>query len=113
RTAEYEQAALDADALALQARPGGRAQVRCARVFAAAAATAAADAALTPPAREKRATEYATRAISLLRAAANHGYFKDPLARAALATDADWDALRPQPDFGRFLADLGVTARTP
>jgi hypothetical protein len=108
RTAEYEQAAVDADALAIQARLGGPAQVRCARVFALATRTAAADRALAQPVRERRVVDYVTRAMGLLHAAAAQGYFNDPLARAALTKDADWDALRPRPEFQRFVADLGT-----
>jgi tetratricopeptide (TPR) repeat protein len=106
RTREYEQALLDLDSLAIQARAAGEALFHVARVYALASKSAAADMKLKPAERERRANESADRAIENLKLAQSKGYFANPASRDELAHNADLDSIRARPDFQKLLADV-------
>jgi tetratricopeptide (TPR) repeat protein len=108
RTGEYEQAIIEVDPLAVQARANGEAMFHVARVYALAAHSAAADSKLTQADRARRAGEIAERAVDNLKLAQTKGYFANAVARDALAKNPDLDSLRGRPDFQKLLTDINT-----
>jgi hypothetical protein len=106
RTSEYEQALIELDPLAVQARASGEALFQTARLYALAAKKAAADSKLPQADRDRRASEVAERAVENLRLAQSKGYFAAPAERDALAQNLDFDFLRNRPDYQKLLSDL-------
>jgi tetratricopeptide (TPR) repeat protein len=108
RTNEYEQALIEVDPLAVQARASGPALWHVVRVYALAARTAAADTKLPQADRDRRAADAAERAVENLRLAQSKGYFASPAARDDLARNTDLNALRSRPDFKKLLDDVNA-----
>jgi tetratricopeptide (TPR) repeat protein len=57
---------------------------------------------LTPGERERRAEQYATRAMALLERSRMAGFFQVLGAREQFSKDVDWDPLRSRDDFRKF-----------
>jgi tetratricopeptide (TPR) repeat protein/predicted Ser/Thr protein kinase len=108
QTADYEQALVQLDPLAVQARTSGEALVNAARVYALAAATIGADGKLAEAERGRHAAEIARRAVENLDLARTREGSFDPVARDDLATNKEWQSLRGRPDFEKLLADIAA-----
>ena len=88
RTSEYEQAMIELDPLAVQARASGEALFEVARIYAIAAQKAATDSKASPAERTRRADDAAERAVENLRLAEAKGFFAGPEARNSLTHSA-------------------------
>jgi serine/threonine-protein kinase len=77
-----------------------------ATVFTVSARAAGQDPKLSQADRERLAEQYASRAVELLRKAAELGYFKAAANVDFFETDPDLEPLRSRPDFQRLLSEL-------
>ncbi|HWE36833.1 MAG TPA: protein kinase [Isosphaeraceae bacterium] len=105
----YERAAAEAESIDDPANPG-LIRYNRACVLARASAAAAADGALAPADRRRRADAYAARAVALLREADALGFFRQPAPLANFRADPDLDPLRGRDDFRALLRDLAFPA---
>jgi tetratricopeptide (TPR) repeat protein len=108
RLGVYGRATAEAETAAAIASAPLETMYQAACAFALASAKARVDAGLDPAERQRRAEQYATRAIALLAKAREAGWFKNPVAREQLDKDRDGDlsSLRLLPDHRALLDDL-------
>jgi tetratricopeptide (TPR) repeat protein len=106
RAGHYRRAASEADLLERHEAPPAPGLYILGRIFALNAASAARDVTRPLPEREKRAEEYARRAVAVLNRAASAGYFRNSNDAALLDRDADLTFLRDRDDYKRFRAGL-------
>jgi hypothetical protein len=103
RAGDHAQATAEADALTGDAATPSETLWLAAQVYGVSAVTVAGDAQL----RER----YVAKAFGLLRRAQAMGRFKDGRALELLRTDPDWEPLRRQPEFQKFVAELEAGAK--
>ena len=96
RTSEYEQALIELDPLAVQARASGEALFEVARIYTIAAQKAATDAKQSPAERTRRSDDAAERAVENLRLAQAKGFFAGPEAPQELPGPQPGPGFPPQ-----------------
>src|SRR5262249_35640676 len=102
RAGDYLRSAEEAAELDRDATLSAREHFVLARIHALNAAIPASHPAQPQQAREKRADEYAARAMALLKRAADGGNFRNPRQVELLDSDADLAALRERDDYRAF-----------
>lgn len=88
------------------------ASLHSARVFALASETVRQDEKLSQSEQNRRAEEYARRAIELLRQAQRAGFFENQTSVNRLKKDTDWEPLRSYEDFVKLVAELERKRKT-
>jgi hypothetical protein len=96
------------EAAEVAAPPGlpGEALYNLACVYSQASAAAQRDAKLPPADRDRRAEQYAARAVELLGLAHKDSFFKPADTVQHLKKDPDLDPLRQRADYGKLMATI-------
>lgn len=109
KAGQYERAAADAEPLIGQVMASDDFyNLGC--LYSLAARGVEADAKLSADRRSQLLERYASKAVALLRRARDTFFFLNPGAYNALEEDHDLDAIRPRPEFQRFVRDLTFPA---
>jgi tetratricopeptide (TPR) repeat protein len=104
-TGDHARATTEAAELAADPKVAPDALQRLAVVYSLSAKAVAADRALAEAAREKRAAEYAARAVGLLKRANESGLKASALC-AEMKQNAEFDPIRARPEFANLLLEL-------
>ncbi len=103
---DHVRATAEADAVAASAEISGETLYHLAATYAESVAAVRQDAKLSRQETERRAEQYATRALALLARARTAGFFQTPAARANFIKESNFDPLRSRADFRQFVTAL-------
>lgn len=109
KTGQYEQAAAGAEPLSEQQTTGEN-YYNLGCLYSLAAQAASADPKLSADRRAQLCEHYQTRALELLERAREHSFFQSDETLKTLDEDHDLDALRPCPEFQRFVRSVTFPA---